>query len=65
MTQQHGLYCGRDEDRNKSKTNIKDNMEEEWEELVQIFGENKRKREEKGGKVQEKSSFGKSKKNRK
>lgn len=51
MTQQHGLYCGRDEDTNKSKTNIKDNMEEEWEELVQIFGENKRKRNERGGKV--------------
>ena len=30
----------------RKEANIKDNTEEEWEEVVQIFRENKRKREE-------------------
>ena len=43
-TAEQVLQCGRDVDRKEA--NIKDNTEEEWEEVVQIFRENKRKREE-------------------
>ena len=37
--------CGRDED-GKQRNVIKYNTEEEWEEIVQMFRGNKRKREE-------------------
>ena len=40
-TAEQVLQCGRDVDRKEA--NIKDNTEEEWEEVVQIFRENKRK----------------------
>ena len=40
------LRCGRDTDRY-----IRNNAEEEREEVVQTYGENKRKREERRGKV--------------
>ena len=43
-TAEQVLQCGRGVDRKEA--NIKDNTEEEWEEVVQIFRENKRKREE-------------------
>ena len=36
---------------NIKERNIKDNTKEEWEKVVQIFRENKRKREEKREKV--------------
>ena len=42
---EHVLKCGKDTYR--KQRNIKNNTEEEWEEVVQIFRENKRKREEK------------------
>ena len=38
------LQCGRDRDR--KHRNIKNNNEEEWEEVVQVFRESKRKRDE-------------------
>ena len=41
---EHVLRCGRDTDR--KQRNIKNNTEEEWEEVVQIYRENKRKIEE-------------------
>ena len=44
-TTEHALQCGRDEDR--KQRNIKDNTDEEWEDVVQIFKENKRRREKK------------------
>ena len=44
------LRCGRDTD-----TNIRNNAEEEREKVVQIYRENKRKREERIGKVSEES----------
>ena len=43
-TAEQVLQGGRGVDRKEA--NIKDNTEEEWEEVVQIFRENKRKREE-------------------
>ena len=46
---EHMLRCGRDTDR--KQRNIKNNTEEEWEEVVQIHKENKRKREERRKKV--------------
>ena len=48
-TREHVLRCGRDTDRNQR--NIKNNTEEEWEEVVQICKESKRKREERREKV--------------
>ena len=51
-TTEHVLRCGRDTDR--KQRNIKNNTEEEWEEVVQIYRENKRKREDRRKKVQEK-----------
>ena len=47
------LTCGRDTDR--KQRNIRNNAEEEWEEVVQIYRENKRKREERREKDQEES----------
>ena len=47
------LDCGRDTDR--KQRNIRNNTEEEWEEVVQIYRKNKRKREERREKVQEES----------
>lgn len=59
-TTEHALQCGRDEDRKQK--NIKDNTDEEWEDVVQIFKENKRRREKRREKVQEeRSSFSKRK----
>ena len=52
-TTENVLRCGRDTDR--KQRNIKNNTEEEWEEVVQIYRENKRKREERREKVQEES----------
>ena len=46
---EHVLKCGRDTDR--KERNIRNNTEEEWEEVLQIFRENKRKREETREKV--------------
>ena len=43
-TTEHVLKCGRDTDR--KQRNIKNNAEEEWEEVVEMYSENKRKREE-------------------
>ena len=43
------LDCGRDTDR--KQRNIRNNTEEEWEEVVQIYRKNKRKREERREKV--------------
>ena len=48
-TTEHVLRCKRYTDRNPR--NIKNNTEEEWEEVVQIYRENKRKREERREKV--------------
>ena len=48
-TAEHVLKCGRDTDR--KQRNIRNNIEEELEEVVQIFRENKRKREERREKV--------------
>ena len=48
-TTEHMLRCKRYTDR--KPRNIKNNTEEEWEEVVQIYGENKRKREERREKV--------------
>ena len=48
-TIEHVLRCERDTYR--KKRNIKNNTEEEWEEIVQIYRENKRKREERREKV--------------
>ena len=48
-TTEHLHKCGRDIDRNQR--NIKSNTGEEWEEVVQIFTENKRKRKERREKV--------------
>ena len=47
------LRCGRDTDR--KKRNIRTNTGEEWEEVVQIYKERKRKREERREKVEEES----------
>ena len=44
-TTEHALQWRRDEDR--KQRNIKDNTDEEWEDVVQIFKENKRRREKK------------------
>ena len=61
---EHVLQCERDEDR--KQRNMKDNNDEEWEEVVQIFKENRRKREKRREKVfEERSSLDKRKKNRK
>ena len=48
-TTEHVLRCKRYTDR--KPMNIKNNTEEEWEEVVQIYRENKRKREERREKV--------------
>ena len=48
---EHVLRCGRDTDR--KQRNIKNNIEEKQEEVLDIFRENKRKREERIEKVQE------------
>ena len=50
-TIEHVLKCGRDTDR--KQRNIKNNIEGEQEEVVHIFRENKRKREERIKNVQE------------
>ena len=52
-TTEHVLRCGRDT--NRKQRNIKNNTEEEWDEVVQIYRENKRKREERKEKVSEES----------
>ena len=52
-TTEHMLRCGRDTDR--KQRNIRNNTEEKWEEVVLIYRENKRKREERREKVQEES----------
>ena len=52
-TTEHVLRCGRDTGR--KQRNIKNNTEEEREVVVQIYRENKRKREERREKVQEES----------
>ena len=44
MSQQNVLQCRRDEDR--KDRNMKDNTEEEWEEVVQIFRKKKKKEKE-------------------
>ena len=41
----------------RKEANIKDNTEEEWEEVVQIFRENKRKREEEEKRLGRKKKF--------
>ena len=43
-TTEHVLRCGIDADRKQS--NIRNNTEQEWEKVVQLYRENKRKREE-------------------
>ena len=43
-TTEHVLKCG--EDRDRKQRNAKNDTGEKWEEIVQIFRENKRKREE-------------------
>ena len=43
------LRCGGDTDRKQK--NIRNNTEEEWEEVVQIYRENKRKRDGRREKV--------------
>ena len=48
-TTEHVLRCERDTD--GKQRNFKNNTEEEWEEVVQIYRENKRKREERREKV--------------
>ena len=50
-TTEHVLKRGRDTDRKQRNIKKKKNAEEEWEEVVQIFRENKRKREERREKV--------------
>ena len=50
----HVLQCGRDRDR--KHRNIKNNNEEEWKEVVQVFRENKRKRDERREEIQQKRS---------
>ena len=42
-TTEHVLQCGRDQ--NRKQKNTEDNKAEEWKEVVQIFRENKIKRE--------------------
>ena len=54
-TRDHVLQCGRYE--KKQQGNIKDNTEEEWQEIMQIFRGNKRKREERRKKVQDERQF--------
>ena len=44
MSHQNVLQCRRDEDR--KDRNMKDNTEEEWEEVVQIFRKKKKKEKE-------------------
>ena len=51
-TTEHVLNCGKDED--TKRRNIKDNTGEEWDEVVKIFRENKRKREERKRKFRKK-----------